>query len=255
MKTPAVSSPALCDTMPTIATHRRLSGPKFGPTNFRTLQIIRESALSELSPACLGRRGSLVRIQSPRPNLLQILVNSTKSKASCREPCSGSLATPPDAAFRTGVGPKVGPPKSLLTAANDGAYWRQAVRSGHTWRLAALRGQSSRTPNHKEGPYVGLRSSLARRCPRPRPRSRAEPRQSRRFIGSAGACVARSARRVHEGSQPASRPRARAGQSPRPRGQTAWFRIAHARDCRRLPCRPRRRSTRRSRQGTRPARR
>ena len=34
---------------------------------FRWLQIVRESALSEASPACLGRRGSLVRIQSPRP--------------------------------------------------------------------------------------------------------------------------------------------------------------------------------------------
>ena len=34
---------------------------------WRTLQIIRESVLLKLSPACLGRRGSLVRIQSPRP--------------------------------------------------------------------------------------------------------------------------------------------------------------------------------------------
>jgi len=44
-----------CDTMPTAATRRRLGGPKIGPTNFQTLQIVRKSALSEVAPACLGR--------------------------------------------------------------------------------------------------------------------------------------------------------------------------------------------------------
>ena len=57
-----------CDTMPTAATRRRLGGPKFGPTKFQTLQIVRESALSEVASACLGRRGSLVRVLAGAPS-------------------------------------------------------------------------------------------------------------------------------------------------------------------------------------------
>ena len=44
---------SFCDAMPTVAPHRRSSGPKFGPTNFQTLQIVWKSALSEAAPACL----------------------------------------------------------------------------------------------------------------------------------------------------------------------------------------------------------
>jgi hypothetical protein len=44
-----------------------LGGLRIGPTNSWTLQIVRATALRKVVPACLGRRGSLVRIQSPRP--------------------------------------------------------------------------------------------------------------------------------------------------------------------------------------------
>ena len=57
-------------SMPTIAPafHASpLQWAKLEPTTFQTLQIVKESALSEAATACLGRRGSLVRIQSPRP--------------------------------------------------------------------------------------------------------------------------------------------------------------------------------------------
>src|SRR5437667_11866657 len=48
-----IDTSSFCDAMPTVAPHRRSSGPKFGPTNFQTLQIVRKSALSE--GACLVR--------------------------------------------------------------------------------------------------------------------------------------------------------------------------------------------------------
>jgi len=37
---------------PQATTHGRSTGPKCGPTNFQTLQIVRETALFETSPAC-----------------------------------------------------------------------------------------------------------------------------------------------------------------------------------------------------------
>ena len=68
-----------CDAMLPFVAQRHDPSPlgwaQFGPTNFQMLQIVRESALSEAAPACLGRRGSLVRIQSPRPLSSEILAS------------------------------------------------------------------------------------------------------------------------------------------------------------------------------------
>lgn len=52
-----IDTSSFCDAILTVAPHRRSTGPKFGPTNFQTLQIVRESALSEVAPACLGAGG------------------------------------------------------------------------------------------------------------------------------------------------------------------------------------------------------
>ena len=54
---------------------------QIGHTFSRTLQIIRESALRKLSGACLGRRGSLVRIQSPRPIRSAVVEGAWQSTA------------------------------------------------------------------------------------------------------------------------------------------------------------------------------
>ena len=72
-----------CRSSHGVTTRRRLGGPKFGPTNFQMLQIVRESALSEAAPACLGGRGSLVRIQSPR-SLSSEILTSRKEAADLR---------------------------------------------------------------------------------------------------------------------------------------------------------------------------
>ena len=52
---------------PRATTSRRLGGHRIGHTFWRTVQIVWKTALPELSSACLGRRGALLRIQSPRP--------------------------------------------------------------------------------------------------------------------------------------------------------------------------------------------
>ena len=52
---------------PSGTTRRRSGGHKIGHTLSRVPQITQESVLRRLSRACLGRRGSQVRILSPRP--------------------------------------------------------------------------------------------------------------------------------------------------------------------------------------------
>jgi hypothetical protein len=44
------------------------------------------------------------------------------------------------------VGPKVGPPKSQLSDANDGGCWNPAAKNGHTRRRVAA--SSSGGPGH-----------------------------------------------------------------------------------------------------------
>jgi hypothetical protein len=82
--------------IPSVTTHRRLGGHRFGHTDFQTLQTIRKSALFALSRACLGRRGSLVRIQSPPP-----LSEFGVPRIGRRRLSSGGLPLPVFAGLRT----------------------------------------------------------------------------------------------------------------------------------------------------------
>ena len=56
-------SNAFCRCLPSATPRRNVGGPRIGPTNSWTLQIVRATALRKVSPACLGRRGSVAPVR------------------------------------------------------------------------------------------------------------------------------------------------------------------------------------------------
>jgi hypothetical protein len=112
-------------------------GPELGPRTFQRRKSFEQQHFRKVVPAwAQGVAGSnSVAPTTSLENLYNTnndreLAESSATLAICR-------ASPSIAVFHLRVGPKVGPPKSQLSDANDGGCWNPAANGGHTRRRTA----------------------------------------------------------------------------------------------------------------------